>query len=43
LRKEERKKGRIALWLFIAGFALQLMGLFFAALPDLLERICGPA
>jgi hypothetical protein len=41
-RKEERKKGRCALRLFIVGFALQAVGLLFAWLPDLLARICGP-
>ncbi len=41
-RKSQRKTGRIALRLFIAGFALQAMGLFIAFLPDLLARICGP-
>jgi len=42
-RKEERRKGRFALWLFIGGFALQAVGLFFATLPNLLAWICGPA
>jgi len=41
-REEERRKGRCALRLFIVGFALQAMGLFFALFPDLLARICGP-
>jgi len=38
LRKEERKKGRIALWLFIAGFALQLGGL---VLLKMLVWVCS--
>jgi hypothetical protein len=42
-RKEERRKGRCALWLFIGGFALQAAGLFFAALPDLLAWVCDQA
>lgn len=42
-RKEERRKGRCALRLFIVGFILQAVGLFHATLPDLLAWICGPA
>ena len=37
-RKTERKKGRTALWLFIAGFALQLGGL---VLPKMLVWVCS--
>jgi len=33
LHKAERRKGRIALWFFIVGFALQVVGIILAALP----------
>ena len=38
-RKEERRKGRCALRLFIVGFILQAVGLFHSTLPDLLAWI----
>lgn len=40
-RKAERRSGKIALRLFIVGFALQAVGLFLAALPNLQAWLCS--